>query len=197
MDFGGVFDAGGFDAAGDVYAGGTEDADGFADVGGGKAAGDEVGGGQGGGEAAGLPPVEDGAGAAGLAGDEGVEEDVFGGVGCGGGGVEGGADGHGFDDRPADRAAVGGGFAAVELDVVEAAAAGGVLDDGEGLVDEDAYAGDAADLAGDAGGNVDAYLPPAVGEDEADEVGAGVAGGAGGFDGGYAADFYDNGNPSL
>ncbi len=85
----------------------------------------------------------------------------------------------------------------MELDVVEAAAAGGVLDGGEGLVDEDADAADAADLAGDGGGVVDAYPPPAGGEDEADEVGAGVAGGAGGFEGGDAADFYDNGNPSL
>jgi hypothetical protein len=198
MDFGGVFGAGCFDAAGDVDAGGREDADGFTDIVGGEAAGDEVGGGQGGGEVPGLPPVEGGAGAAGLPGNEGVEEDVFCQVGGGrGGGVEAVSHGHGLDDRPADRPAVGGGFAAVELDVVEAAAAGGVLDDGEGLVDEDADATDAADLAGDAGGGGDAYPPPAGGEDEADEVGTGVVGGAGGFDGGYAADFYDNGNPSL
>lgn len=85
----------------------------------------------------------------------------------------------------------------MELDVVEAAAAGDVLDEGEGLVDEDADAADAGYLPGDGGGGFGVYPPPAGGEDEADEVGAGVAGGAGGSDGCYAADFYDNGNPSL
>lgn len=196
-DFGGVFGAVGFDAAGDVDAGGPEEGYGFADVGGGEAAGDDYGGAEGAGDAPDLPPVEGCAGTAGLAGDEAVEEDVFGGVGGGrGGGVEAGADGEGFDDGPADGPAVGGGFAAVELDVVEAAEAGDVLDEGEGLVDEYADAADAVDLAGDVGGGGGTDPPPAGGEDEAEEVGAGVAGGVGGGDGGDAADFYDNGNPS-
>lgn len=84
----------------------------------------------------------------------------------------------------------------MELEVVEAAEVGDLQYLGQRLVDEYADFGDAGRLAGD--GRRRRRLNPAAagGEDEADEIGAGGGRRLSGRQRGYAADFYDDSDPS-
>ena len=97
---------------------------------------------------------------------------------------------NGADHRSLDAAEVVVGFVAAELDIIESEGARGLVDLVEGVVGEDAHGlgrvRSRPDGFDEDAGLFEGDAPRALGEDEADEVGAG--GGLGVFPAGNAAD---------